>query len=121
MLFLVCVFMVPAGMHMGDLPARVSVDLPKVVFPKLVPHARREDAIFVSITRSGDIFFGYERIPSDTLHEFVRKAVKSGSEDVVYINADAHTKYKNVEKVADEVALSGLQSVVFIVYELRKP
>jgi biopolymer transport protein ExbD len=112
-------FMVLAGTH-SDLP-RVAVDLPKVLHPRLVPHARREDAIIVEVTRDGAIFFGNDRVPPDILHERISEAVKSGSEDAVYINADARTKYKSVKKVIDEVALSGLQSVVFLVYERRKP
>lgn len=119
MLFLVAMFMVLAGTH-SDLP-RVAVDLPKVLHPRLVPHARREDAIIVEVTRDGAIFFGNDRVPPDILHERISEAVKSGSEDAVYINADARTKYKSVKKVIDEVALSGLQSVVFLVYERRKP
>ena len=55
------------------------------------------------------------------LHEGIMKAVKSGSESVVYIDADAHTKYKNVKDVIDEVAQSGLKNVVFLAYERRNP
>jgi biopolymer transport protein ExbD len=121
MLFLVCVFMVPAGMHMRALPARVNVDLPKVAFPNLVPHARREDAIFVSINRSGDVFFGRDLVRRpDILHERIMNAVKTGSESVVYVNADARLKYKNVKTVIDEVSLSGVPKLVFLVDEAPK-
>ena len=120
MLFLVCLLMVPVGMHV-DLPSRVSVDLPKAVHPRLVPHARREDAIFVAITRSGNIFFGRDLIPPDILHDRVKEAVKSGAEGIVYVNADARTKYKNVKDVIDQVSRSGLKNVVFLSDERRKP
>jgi biopolymer transport protein TolR len=90
-------FMVQAETHI-DLPSSPTVDLPKVLHSRLVPHARREDAIVVAVTRDGAIFFGNDRIPPDILHERISKAVKSGSEGVIYINADARTRYKKRER-----------------------
>jgi biopolymer transport protein TolR len=121
MLFLLWLFMFPGMMHIAYLPGGAVVDLSKVAGPKPVPHARREDAIMVSVNRSGNIFFGYDRISREILPERISKAVKSGSEPVVYIRADARTKYKNVKDVMNEVAVSGLQNVMFLVDEQRKP
>ena len=119
MLFLVALFMVLAGTH-TDLPT-VSVELPQVVHPRAIPHARREDAMVVSVMRSGDIFFGGDKFSPDRLHERIRKAVKSGSEGVVYIKADGRAKYKWVKDVVDEVSLSGFPNIVFLVNERRNP
>ena len=120
MLFLVALFIILTGTH-TYLPAQVPVDLPKVAHPRAVPHAQREDAMIISVMRNGDVFFGNDIIPPEILHLRISNAVKNGSEGVAYINADGRAKYKWVAGVVDEVSLSGLPTVVFLVNERRNP
>lgn len=100
--------------------ASYGADLPKIVHPKLVPHAMREDAMIVAIIRNGDIFFGNDRIETDFLADHIRQRLGQGTEKRVYIRADARCRYRNVEDVLDEIQLSGVEHVVFLV-DQRKP
>ena len=114
---LLALWMFPAEMFV-DLPRHVA-DLPTVDHPILVPHARREDAILIAIMRNGDIFFDNDRVSSYAVSDQIHIKVKNGSERVVFIRADARAKYRSVEDVLDEVQLSGVEHVVFVVDQRR--
>jgi len=114
---LLWLLMFPASMFV-DLPT-TGVDLPKVQHPIPMPHARREDAILVAVSRSGDIFLDNDRIPYGGLPSRIRSKLKNGSEAVIYIRADARAKYRSVEDVLDQVQSSGVQHVVFLADQRR--
>ncbi len=80
----------------------------------LFPKALREDAIQVSIMRDGKILFNSERVTPEQLPGKIRLAIKSGSEQRVYINADKRTKYGNVAEVVDQIHASGVEKVTFL-------
>jgi biopolymer transport protein ExbD len=75
------------------------------------PKALREDVIDITVTRAGSVFFGTDRVNVDQLPIRIRDAVRSGSENRVYIHADARTKYGNVTDVIDQIHASGVQNV----------
>lgn len=45
----------------------VSIDLPKVGHARPMRHAEREDALLVGIMRTGDVFFGNDKVAPDAL------------------------------------------------------
>jgi biopolymer transport protein ExbD/biopolymer transport protein TolR len=114
LIVLVALWMVP-GLFIWSHTDGVSADPPKVRHPISVPCARREDAILIAVMRNGDIFFVNEQVSPYSLSHRIRGMVKSGSEPVVYVRADARSKWSRVEDVLDEIHSSGLDHVVFLV------
>jgi biopolymer transport protein ExbD len=74
-------------------------------------NALREDAINITVSRDGSIFFRTDRVNVDQLPTCIRGAVHSGSEDRIYLHADARTKYRNVADVIDQIHASGVQNL----------
>src|SRR6476659_4372050 len=62
MLFLLALFALPSIYFVHSDGA--VVDLVKVEHSRLVPHARREDAITITINRQGDVFIGKDMVRS---------------------------------------------------------
>jgi biopolymer transport protein ExbD len=62
------------------MPGMHHVDLAAVNRASRMPLAAREDAIQVSVTRDGQLYFGYNRIPRESLPERIRESVRDGSE-----------------------------------------
>jgi biopolymer transport protein ExbD len=98
----------------------ISVDLPRIDTPAILPRSRREDAITIVIYRSGDVFLGGDLVRLERLPELIRKDVGLGSERRVYIRADARTYYRNVKQVIDAVHAAGLTEISFLA-EHRRP
>lgn len=98
----------------------ISVDLPQIDSPVVLPRSMREDAITIVIYRSGDVFLGGDLVRLERIPELIRKDVARGSERKVYIRADARTFYGNVKQVIDAVRAAGLTDVSFLA-EQRHP
>ena len=63
MLVLLIIFMVVTPM----LQKGISVDMAKVNNPEQMPDADKEDALLVSVTRDGKVYFGSEQTTIDNL------------------------------------------------------
>jgi len=107
MLVLLIIFMVITPM----LQKGITVDLAKVNNPEQMPDADKEDALVVAIMRSGDIFFGRDRIASDQLTNKIKDRIANRVDKRVYIRADARAKYKNVVDVVDNVRAAGVDDL----------
>ena len=110
----ICEMTIPVTHHHG-----ISADLPVVNWPVPQPHAMREDAITITIYRSGDVFVGGDLVRLERLPEWILKRVAQGSERKVYIRADARTCYRNVKQVIDAVHAAGLVEVSFLTGQRR--
>jgi biopolymer transport protein TolR len=104
-----------------DLPRNGSADLPKVDHPVLMRAANREDALVIAVQRTGDVWFGYERVPPPRLPDALRKGLSRGAERKVYIRADARVKYGRVIEVLAAVRSSGVEKVGFLVDQRKSP
>lgn len=104
-----------------DMIRVASVDLAKVVSPRPMRAADREDANIVAVTRDGKVFFRNEMVRVEGLPEKIRSAVKNGAENRVYIKSDARAKYAWVKEVLDEVRASGVEKVGFLVDQRKVP
>lgn len=100
-----------------DLPAGPITDTVRVINSKALPHSRREDALRVTITRDGKLFFGSNQIPYYELSGLVTAAISRGSERRIYILADKRTKYANVTAALDQARAAGVQDISFITTE----
>lgn len=109
-LLMLTVAMVTVPPHHGG-----TIGLARVLRPKSMPPATREDAMTIAVTRNGDVFFGNSRVQPDEIPVLIRDQLSHGSEAKIYIRADGRAKYSSVKQALDEIHSSGLQNVAFIV------
>jgi biopolymer transport protein ExbD len=111
----ICEMTFPQRYHCG-----VTTDLPLVNSPVPMPHAMREDAMIITVSRSGDVVFGNQLVRIETMPELIREKLARGSERRVYIRADARTHYGNVKQVVDALRAAGLVEISLLT-EQRRP
>lgn len=110
-------FMTAPTAHRG-----VSTDLAKVSHPISMPWANREDAMRVTITRDGMVFFGSDRVSSADLPEKIANRLKDRSvERRVYITAHLRARWGAIKPVLDGVRAAGVLRVAFLVDQRRTP
>ena len=93
---------------------RFAVDLATSSQAAPLPGALREDAMLVSVTRDGAIYFRQREVRVADIADEIRSAVKQGSEKRVYLSADAHAKNQDVRAVIDEIRKAGVENVSVI-------
>jgi len=112
MIVLLVVFMtntIPLHRHIW-----AAVDLPRSLHATAQPHALREDAMRVSISRDGRVFFRDLRVLPEALPDLVHDALREGAEKKVYLAADTRSKYGDTVKVVDLLRLGGIDRICFI-------
>ena len=107
MLVLLIIFMVVTPM----LQKGISVDMAKVNNPEQMPDADKEDALLVSITRDGKVYFGSEQITVDNLTTKVKDRLANKSDKRVYVKADMRTRFGGVVQVVDSVRAAGVDDL----------
>jgi biopolymer transport protein TolR len=108
MLVLLIIFMVVTPM----LQKGISVDMAKVNNPEQMPDADKEDALLVSITRDGKVYFGSEQIGDvDGLTQKVKDRLANKPDKRVYVKADMRARFGGVVKVVDSVRAAGVDDL----------
>ena len=107
LLVLLIIFMVVTPM----LQKGVSVDLAKVNNPEQMPDADKEDALLVAVMRTGDVFFGNDKIPADQLTGKIKDRIANKVDKRVYIRADARAKFGRVVEVVDNIRAAGVDQL----------
>jgi biopolymer transport protein TolR len=107
MLVLLIIFMVVTPM----LQHGVSVDLAKVNSPDQMPDADKEDALLVSITRDGTVYFGSDQISVDSLTNKVKDRLANKPGQRVYVKADMRSRFGGVVQVVDAVRAAGVDDL----------
>src|SRR5215467_5393641 len=108
MLVLLIIFMVVTPM----LQKGISVDMAKVNNPTPMQDADKEDALLVSITRDGKVYFGSEQITVDNLTTKVKERLASNSQSKqVYVKADMRARFGSVVQVVDSVRAAGVDDL----------
>ena len=107
MLVLLIIFMVVTPM----LQKGVSVDMAKVNSPTAMEDADKEDALLVSITRDGKVYFGTEQMTIDNLTTKVKDRLANKPGKTVYVKADMRTHYGSVVQVVDAVRSAGVDDL----------
>jgi biopolymer transport protein ExbD len=110
MLVLLIIFMVITPM----LQKSVSVDMAKAVNPRSMKDADRDDAVYVTITRDGNVFLGSEQIQLNTLLESVQDMIANRVDKTVYLKSDARAKYETVVDVVNEIRSAGVDTLGLI-------
>jgi len=107
MLVLLIIFMVVTPM----LQKGVSLDMAKVNNPEQMPDADKEDALLVSVTRDGHVFFGTDEISIDNLTTKVKDRIANRPDKRVYVKADMRAHFGNVVQVVDGVRSAGVDDL----------
>lgn len=107
MLVLLIIFMVVTPM----LQKGVSVDMAKVNNPEQMPDADKEDALLVSVTRDGHVYFGSDQISVDALTTKVKDRLANKPDKRVYVKADMRAHYGAVVQVVDGVRAAGVDDL----------
>jgi biopolymer transport protein ExbD len=110
LLFLQFGLLLPAHSPMRSLPA----DLPRTFHATLQPAALREEAMTLIITRDDMLYFRNTKIPSKTLPDAIRTAVRDGYEKTLYIKVDARAKYRDVKIALDSIRSANTTNIVFL-------
>ena len=108
MLVLLIIFMVVTPM----LQKGISVDMAPVNNPEQMPDADKEDALLVSITRDGKVYFGSDQIQDvDNLTGKVKDRLANKQDKRVYVKADMRTRFGGVVQVVDSVRAAGVDDL----------
>jgi biopolymer transport protein TolR len=107
MLVLLIIFMVVTPM----LQKGISVDMAKVNNPEQMPDADKEDALLVSITRDGKVYFGSEQTTADNLTTKVKDRLSNRADKRVYVKSDMRARFGNVVQVVDAVRAAGVDDL----------
>jgi biopolymer transport protein TolR len=108
MLVLLIIFMVVTPM----LQKGISVDMAKVNNPIAMEDADKEDALLVSITRDGTVFFGSDKITVDALTTKVKdRLATNATNKQVYVKADMRARFGSVVQVVDAVRAAGVDDL----------
>jgi biopolymer transport protein TolR len=108
MLVLLIIFMVVTPM----LQKGISVDMAKVNNPEAMQDADKEDALLVSITRDGKVYFGSDQISDvDNLTTKVKDRLANKPDKRVYVKADMRARFGSVVKVVDSVRAAGVDDL----------
>jgi len=108
MLVLLIIFMVVTPM----LQKGISVDMAKVNNPEPMQDADKEDALLVSITRDGKVYFGSDQVQDvDNLTTKVKDRLANKPDKRVYVKADMRARFGRVVTVVDSVRAAGVDDL----------
>ncbi len=119
MLVLLIIFMVVTPM----LQKGVSVDMARVVNPRDLPDADKDDAVLLVVTRDSHIYLGTSQVTLDDITTKVKDLIASRLDKTVFVRSDARAKYGQVVKVVDEVRAAGVDNLGLLTerIEQRRP
>ena len=85
-----------------------------------MPDANREDALTITVTRDGHVYFRTQQVMLNDVPNQIRQALKEGARPAVFVHADTRAKYGDVAAVIDQVRQAGIQHVGIITSQ-RQP
>ena len=92
----------------------ISVELPVASNAIPMPFADKEDALIVTITENGSLYFGIDLTTPSALKDEIRSGLPNRADRSLYIKADAHSPYANVQEVIDSARASGIDSLILL-------
>jgi len=98
----------------------VSIDPPKVRCAKSMPGIEREGALVVAIFRTGDVFFGNDKVSPYSLSERLFERLRVGGERKAYLRVDGRAHWGCIGVVLDQVRSAGIGDVGFVVDKRRE-
>ncbi|MGB7845426.1 MAG: biopolymer transporter ExbD [Candidatus Acidiferrum sp.] len=110
--FLLCAFMTSEPM----ISRAVYIDLFASSYAHPVPAVTKWDAIRISVTRDGSVYFRHTKVLVDELPNRIRDATLNGAEKKIYLEVDVRAKYGDVKVVLSQIQLTGIEKVCFLTY-----
>jgi biopolymer transport protein ExbD len=106
---LLCIFMLNTSPNHG-----MSVDLVKSFHARPVRTATKEDAIRITVTRDGSVYFRHTKVVLDELPNRIHDATLNGAEKRIYLVVDARALYGNIKLIFPQIQLAGVENVCFL-------
>jgi biopolymer transport protein ExbD len=104
-----------ASMFTGsDMTKWNSMELVNASHSVPIPAARRDDAITVGLSASGDLYFRSRKISLSELGGNIREGLNRGAENRIYLNVDSRTQYADVKSVLHQISSVGVENITFI-------
>jgi len=119
MLVVLIIFMVITPLLSKSIP----VNLAETRNPIVMPDADKEDAVIIGITRDGQVFLspGIQKVEAGDLAPKVKDLLSGRPSKIVYIRADARSKYEKVEDVVDNLRAGGVDEVGLLTEQILDP
>ena len=95
-------------------PHRFQPDLARASYSHSLPSATRFDAIVISVTRDGSIYFHNSTVNSWEVAMNIRQSVYRGAERKIYLTVDSRAKYADVIPVIDQISAAQIKDVFLI-------
>lgn len=97
-----------------------GVQLPKVSHSILLPRARKDGAINITVARDSKVFYGNDLVQAEDIPPRVQDALRHGSEHKIYLKVDARAKYSVVKSVIDSIQTTGIQNIAFFAQQRQQ-
>jgi biopolymer transport protein ExbD len=91
----------------------ISVELAPASSVVPVPDADNADALIITVTDTGRLYFGIDPVPPSSLAEKLKNRLSHGAQSL-YIKADARAPYAYVVKVFDAARTAGVANVTLL-------
>jgi biopolymer transport protein ExbD len=98
----------------------ISVELARTSSAVPVPDADNQEALIITVTDSGGIYFGIDLVTPETLAEKLN-ARPSNEAQTLYLKADARAPYASVVKVLDAAHTARVLSVTLLTTQPKTP
>ena len=95
------------GMQKG-----ISVELAPTTSAVPVPDADNRDALIITVTESGKLYFGIDAVAPDSVAKRLKD--RQSHTQNLYIKADARAPYASVVKVVDAARAAGVAGVILL-------
>lgn len=100
----------------------VNVDLAKTRNPITMSDADKEDAVIVYVTRDGTVYIspGLTKVVPDQLPQKAKDLLANKATKMVFIRADARSKYERVEDVVDNLRAAGVDQLGLLTDQIQE-
>ena len=94
--------------------SRWPQDVPTSSYARRQPLAVREDAMRISITHDGFIFYLDAPASAEELPGLLLQSMREGAERKVYLGASARSRYGDTASVPEQIRKASIQNVCFV-------
>jgi biopolymer transport protein ExbD len=90
----------------------INVELTRTSSAVPVPDADNQDALIITVTDTGKLYFGIDPVAADSLAEKLRARISRTR--ILYVKADARAPYASVVKVLDVARTTDIAGVTLL-------
>lgn len=108
MLVLLVIFMITAPLMLNG----IKLELPKT--KEVNPMNLTTQQVVLSLTLSGELFLGKDRVLENEVTDLVRERFKEAKSEVLYLRADYGIKYGSVAKLVSFLKKAGITNIALV-------